>query len=81
MGRFTNIAFGYDFNILKLGQNARQLTVGIFKCIFLNENVCISIKMSLTFVPKGPIHNMPAFVYIMAWRRTGYKPLLEPMMA
>ena len=28
----------------------------IFKCIFfLNENVKISIKISLMFVPKGPI--------------------------
>ena len=25
----------------------------IFKCIFLNENVCILIKISLTFVPNG----------------------------
>ena len=41
----------------------------IFKCIFLNENVWISIKISLKFVPKGPINNIPALVQIMAWRR------------
>ena len=52
----------------------------IFKCIFFNENVYISIKISLKFVPKGPINNIPALVQIMAWRRTGDKPLSEPMM-
>ena len=34
----------------------------IFKCIFLNENVWISIKISLKFVPKGPIDNILALV-------------------
>ena len=34
----------------------------IFKCIFLNENIRISIKISLKFVPKGPINNTPALV-------------------
>ena len=48
--------------------------------IFLNENVRISIKISLKFVPKGPINNNPALVQIMAWRRPGDKPLSESMM-
>ena len=52
----------------------------IFKWIFLNENVWISIEVSLKFVPKGPINNIPALVQIMAWRRPGDKPLSEPMM-
>ena len=52
----------------------------IFKCIFLNENVYISIKISLKFVPKGPINDIPTLVQIMAWRRPGNKPLSEPMM-
>ena len=51
-----------------------------FKCIFLNENVWISIKISLKFVPKGPINNVPTLVQIMAWCRPGDKPLSEPMM-
>ena len=38
------------------------------------------IKISLKFVPKGPISNIPALVYIMAWRRPGAKPLSEPLM-
>ena len=53
----------------------------IFKCIFLNENGKISIKISLTFVPRSPIDNKPALVQVMAWRRIGDKPLPEPMMA
>ena len=33
-----------------------------FKRIFLNENIRISIKISLKFVPKGLINNIPALV-------------------
>ena len=36
--------------------------------------------ISLKFVPKGPIDNTTALVQVMAWRRTGDKPLPEPMM-
>ena len=50
-----------------------------FQCIFLNGNVWIPIKISLKFVPKGPIYNIPTMVQIMAWRRPGNKPLFEPM--
>ena len=52
----------------------------IFKHTFFNENVWISIKISLKFVPKGPINNIPALAQIMAWRCSGDKPLSEPMM-
>ena len=52
----------------------------MFKCIFLNENVWITIIISLKFVPKGSINNNPALFQIMAWRRPGDKPLSEPMM-
>ena len=52
-----------------------------FKCIFLNENVWNSIKISLKFVPKVWVNNIPALVQIMAWCRSGNKPLSEPMMA
>ena len=34
----------------------------------------------MKFAPKGPIHNIPALVQIMAWRRSGDKQLSEPMM-
>ena len=67
-------------NTLRPRQNGRHFADDIFKCIFLNENVWILIKISLKFVPKGPINNIPALVQIMAWRRPGDKPLSEPMM-
>ena len=54
--------------------------VTIFKCIFLNENVSIVIKISLKFIPKGPINNIPALVQTMAWHWPDDKPLSEPMM-
>ena len=46
----------------------------------MNENVRISINISLKFVPKGLINNIPALIQIMAWRRPGDKPLSEPMV-
>ena len=72
---FTNM-----FNSLRPRQNGRHFPDDIFIFIFLNENVWISIKISLKFVPKGPINNIPALVQIRAWRRPGDKPLSEPMM-
>ena len=61
-------------------KNGHHFADDIFKCIFLNENVWILIKISLKFVPKGPINNIPALVQIMAWRRSGAKPLSEPVV-
>ena len=52
----------------------------IFKCIFFNENVWISIKISLKCVPKGPVNSIPALVQIMAWHWPGNKPLSATMM-
>ena len=40
----------------------------------------ISVNISLKFVPRNPMNNIPALVQIMAWRRSGDKPLYEPMM-
>ena len=67
-------------NTLMLRQNGRHFADDTFNRIFVNENVRISIRFSLKFVPKGPINNIPALVQIMAWRRPGDKPLSEPMM-
>ena len=77
----SEIAFHQSYlNTLRPRQNGRHFADDILKCIFLNENVWISIKISLKFVPKGPINNIPSLVQIMAWRRPGDKPLSEPMM-
>ena len=66
-------------NTLRPRQNGHHFADDTFKRISLNENVRISIKISLKFVPKGPINNNPALVQIMAWRRSGDKPLSESM--
>ena len=50
------------------------------KLIFLNENVWILIKISLKFIPNGPIKNIPALVQMMVWCRPGDKSLSELMM-
>ena len=71
----------FMFNTLRLRQNGHHFPDDIFKYIFLNENVWISIKISLKVVPNGPINNnIPALVQIMDWRPPCDKPLSEPMM-
>ena len=72
--------FLYIINTLRLRQYSCHLPDDIFKCIFLNENVWILIKISLKFIPMGPIDNIPALVQVMAWHQSGNKPLSEPMM-
>ena len=68
------------FNTLKSRQNGCHFPDYICKWIFLNENISIAIKISLKFVLKGPINNIPALVQIMDWRRSGEKLLSEPIM-
>ena len=67
-------------NSLRPRQNGRLFADDTLKRIFLNENIRISTKNSLKFVPKGLINNIPALVLTMAWRRPGDKPLSEPML-
>ena len=69
-----------EINTLRPKQHGRLFPDDISKDIFLNQNIWISIRISLKFVPRGPFNNIPALVQIMAWRRPGYKPLSETMM-
>ena len=84
---YTAVVIDVDFKMinclthLPLDKMAAILADDIFKCIFLNENDRISIKISLKFAPRSPIDNKPALVQVMAWHRIGDKPLPEPMMA
>ena len=72
--------FCLQHQLIEAETNGRHFADDIFKSIFLNENIWTPIKISLKFVPKGLINNIPALVKIMAWRRPGDKPLSEPMM-
>ena len=57
--------FHIFFNSLRPRQNGRHFTDNTVKYIFVNENVLISIKISLKFVPMGPINNIHALVQII----------------
>ena len=70
----------HALNTLRPRQYGRRFADDVFKCIFSNENIWISLKILLKFVPKVPINNIPALIQILAWRRSGDKPLSEPMM-
>ena len=68
------------FNSSSFGQHGHLFADNIFRCIFMNEKLCILIKISLKFVCQGQIDNNPALVQIMAWHKIGAKPLSEPML-
>ena len=67
-------------NSSPLDKMAVILADAIFKYIFLNRNDRILVHISLKYIPRGPIDKKATFVQIMTWRRTGDKPLPEPMM-
>ena len=68
------------FNTLRLRQNCLHFADDLFKCIFLNENTCISLTISLKLVRKVRINNIASLIQIMDRRRPGDKSLSEPMM-
>ena len=43
-------------------QNGHHFSDNIFKSIFMDEKFCSLIRISLKFVPKGPIYNIPVLV-------------------
>ena len=67
-------------NTLRVRQNGSHFPDDIFKCIFLNENVRISLNILLKFVPKIWINKIKPLVQIMSWCWSRDKPLSEPMM-
>ena len=72
-----------SYNILThlhLDKIAAILADDISKWTFLNKNDRIPTLISLKFIPKSPVDNKPTLVQVIAWCRTGDKPLPEPMM-
>ena len=64
---------------LPLDKMAAIMADDIFNCILLNKNDRIPIHISLKYVPMSPFDNESALVQVMAWHRTGDKPLPGPM--
>ena len=57
-----HIKLSLGYNTLRTKQNGRDFADDIFTCIFLNENIWISIKISLMLIPEGSIDNISALV-------------------
>ena len=55
-------ALSLKLNTLRPRQNGRRFADDIFKWTFLNENIWCFIKISLKFVPRGPVNNIPSLV-------------------
>ena len=68
-------------NSLRPRVNTRHFADDIYKCNFEIKNEWITPRISLKFVLKVRINNIPALVQIMAWRWPGNKPLSEPMVS
>ena len=66
----------FVLNTLKGRLNNRHFPHDTFKCIFLNKNVSITIKISPKLVPKAPINNISALVQIMAWCHPGDEAII-----
>ena len=62
MSNETNLQKWCVINTHTPGQNGHYFADDISRCIFVNEKFCILIKISLKFVPNGPIDNNPALV-------------------
>ena len=65
---------------LSLDKMVAILADETFECILLTEDDEIPIQFSLKLIPMVPIDNKPALVQVIAWRRTGDKPLLKAML-
>ena len=81
---YTVLLSLFHFHILIISrprENGRHFA-DIFKCIYsLKNDGMNSYSNFTTFVHNVSIDNISALVQIMAWRRTGDKPLSEPTMA
>ena len=62
------------------GQNGRHFTDVILNAFSWMKSFLFLIQISLRFVPKDPINNNSALFQVTACRRTGDKPLPEPML-
>ena len=73
----------FAINIMGPRQDACRFADAIFFSypFVMYKNVCTLILNALKHFPNGLCTNMPALVELIVLRRTGTKPLSEPMMA
>ena len=74
LGDFRGVLLLNNLDTLRLRHNGRHCADDIFKRALLNEDIWISIDISLNFLPKGQ-NDILALVQIMASRRPSDKPL------
>ena len=74
--RFHSMHLLALINALRPRQDGRHFQDDILKWIFFNENIWILNAILPKFVPKGPIDNNRALEQILAWHRSGVKPLV-----
>ena len=80
-GPAVSISYQYTMiNSSPPGQNDCNIADDIYKHMFMNEKFCVLIEISPKFVPKDPVDNKSALVQVMAWHRTGDKPLAETIL-
>ena len=79
MDAISQTTFSNAFSWTKMLEYRLKFGWSLFLRVY-RSNAWIPIKISLKFVPQGPINNILALVQIMAWRRPGDKPLSGPMM-
>ena len=78
---FLSFRLGYYMFVKMVFDNFLFKSIPMIKVpTEVHNSVWIPNKISLKFVPKGPINNTSALVQIMAWRHPGDKPLSELMM-
>ena len=80
VGKMAAICPGFGVNKLRSGEKAVILQTTFPIAFSKITDIWISIKISPDFVPKFLIHNKPALIQVMVWRRTDDMPLSEPMM-
>ena len=68
-----------NIDTLKSKCNDRHFAY-IFKCVFSRESLSIWIQISIKSFSSSPIYSKTSLVLGLAWCRTSYKPLSEPMM-
>ena len=69
------------FNLSPVEKMAAILQTTFLNAFSWMKSFVFRFKISLKLVPKGPIDNQSALVQVMAWRRTGDKPLSEPVLS